>query len=196
MSAKHVVLGLLLEGPAYQYQLRDRMKHRLGPAWEVDTGQLSRIMRELARDELIVPVESATPRKPRRHVYRIAEQGVEELERWLDEGVEGVRLPRRPLLVKLALGGQRRLEDDALAKIDAYEADCMREGAQLTRLLREIPPDGLLVRADHLLLRLNLSADVAHLQGELTWARQARQIAGWFRTHEAVWPPTRRGRNE
>ncbi len=192
MSAKHVVLGLLLEGPAYQYQLRDQMKHRLGPAWEVDTGQLSRIMRELARDELIVPVDSVASSRSRRHVYRIAERGVEELESWLDKG-EGVRLPRRPLLVKLTLGGQHRLEGNALAKIDAYEADCTRVGSELTRLLTEIPPDGALVRADHLLLRLNLSADVAHVEGELKWARHARETVTWLQAHEAVWPPTRGG---
>jgi DNA-binding PadR family transcriptional regulator len=188
MSAKHAILGLLLEGPAYQYELRDRLKHRLGPAWEVNTGQLSRMMSELERDELIAPVDTVASTHSRRRFYSIAEQGVVELERWLDEEAERVKLPRRPLLLKLTLGGRQRLEDHALANIDAYEGDCMRVESKLAGLLAEIPADGRLVRADHLLLRLNLSADVAHLEGEIAWARHARQTVSWLLGHDAVWP--------
>ena len=191
VSAKHAVLGLLLEGPAYQYELRDRLKHRLGPAWEVNTGQLSRVVAELERDELIAPVAPVATRNRRRRFYCITERGMEELERWLEEEDEGVKLPRRPLLVKLTLGGRQLLQDNALAMLDAYEADCTHMTEELNRLLAEIPPDGSLVRADRLLLRLNLSADVAHVQGELAWARYARQMIAWLLTRDAVWPPTR-----
>jgi DNA-binding PadR family transcriptional regulator len=193
VSAKHAVLGLLLERPAYQYELRDRLQQRLGPAWGVNTGQLSRITADLERDELIVPVDTVAGPDPRRRVFEISDKGIEELESWLDEKVEGVKLPRRPLLAKLTLGGRRRLEADALAKIDAYEKNCVRVRAELSRLLTEIPPDGPLVRADHLLLRVSVGADVAHVDGELAWARQARQHVSWLLANDALWPSKRRG---
>ena len=44
------------------------------------------------------------------------------------------------------------------------------------------------MRADHLLLRLNLSADVSQLEGELRWARHAREMLSWLAGHEAIWP--------
>ena len=37
MSSKHALLGLLLDRPAYPYQLADRMQQRLGPSWKVLT---------------------------------------------------------------------------------------------------------------------------------------------------------------
>lgn len=194
MSNKHAVLGLLLEGPAYQYQLLYRLSDRLGPAWELDSGQLSRIMHGLEKEDLIVPVESAAGADPRQCVYGIVEQGVEELQRWHDEE-ERVRLPRRPLLVKLALGGRRRLEDDALAKLDAYENSCVRLGERLARLLKKIPPDGPLARADHVLLRVHLNADIVHVEGELKWSQLAREAVIWLQANDAAWPPFRESRD-
>jgi hypothetical protein len=47
------------------------------------------------------------------------------------------------------------------------------------------------VRADHVLLRLSLSADIFQLEGELRWARQARETVSWLLEHDVVWPSAR-----
>lgn len=189
VSAKHALLGLLIERPAYPYQLADRLKRRLGPAWKVNSGQLYQTVKALEKEGLIERVEALPERSERseRHVFEITEQGVLEFERFFCQGPDGVRLSRRPLLVKITFAGPRKLQK-ALEKIDAYERDCAKQLAQTARLRDELPAEGPLVRADHLLLRLNLSADVSQLEGELRWARHAREMLSWLASREAVWP--------
>lgn len=190
MSAKHALLGLLLEQPAYPYQLADRLKQRLGPAWEVNSGQLYQTIKALERDGLIERAEGEEPEREDRHVFQVTEEGEREFERFFRQGPETVRLSRRPLLVKLTLAGPRKLEQ-ALAKIDAYEQGCAKRLAEVARLREQLPREGPLVRADHLLLRLNLSADVVQLEGELRWARHAREMLSWLASRDAVWPAER-----
>ena len=189
MSAKHALLGLLLERPAYPYQLADRMAQRLGPAWKVNSGQLYQAVKALEKDGLIERVQAA-PEHEERHVFGITEHGVAEFERFFSAGTQGVRLSRRPLLVKITFAGPQKLQE-ALEKLDAYEQDCARQLAQTARLRDELPQDGPLVRADHLLLRLNLSADVSQLEGELRWARHAREMLSWLASRDAIWPSER-----
>lgn len=187
MSARHAVLGLLLERPSYQYQLTDRLQQRLGPAWAVKSGQMSQIFVGLARDKLIERVDDAGERVPAtRQVFAITEKGVAEFQRAFDEDTP-VRLPRRPLLLQITFAGPDRLRD-ALAKISAYERECTALIQEVMRSYRDVPLDGSLLRADYVLLRVNLSADLAHLEGELGWAAHAREMVSWLLTRGAVWP--------
>src|SRR5277367_6251073 len=182
MSAKHALLGLLLNRSAYPYELADRLEQRLGPAWAVNSGQLYQTMSRLEQDGLIERVDDAMGREDR-HVFAITGQGVEEFERWFEEATGSVRLLRRPLLVKLTLAGPERLRD-ALEQIDAYERDCAARMRELAHRRELLTVDGSRVRADHVLLRLNLSADVIQLEGELRWASQARETVRWLLEHE------------
>ena len=212
MSAKHALLGLLLDRAGYPYQLADRLQRRLGPAWEVNSGQLYQTVKALERDGLIERVRSGAGDHEERHVFAITGEGVEEFQRWFDQAPDTVRLPRRPLLAKITFAGPKRLKD-ALAKVDAYERECAQRLAQTAHLREELPVDtpegtphgggypkghtltgtgrqasGPLLRADQLLLRLNLSTDVFQLEGELRWARHARELLTWLEGSEAVWP--------
>jgi DNA-binding PadR family transcriptional regulator len=190
MSAKHALLGLLLDRPAYPYQLADQMQQRLGPAWRVNSGQLYQTIKGLEKDGLIVRVQGVSEDHGERHVFQATERGVLEFERFFDQTPEAVRLCRRPLLVKITFAGPRRLAD-AQAKVDAYEAQCATRLAETARLHEEISAEGPLLRADHLLLRLNLSADIFQLEGELRWARHAREMLSWLAGRQAVWPSRR-----
>jgi DNA-binding PadR family transcriptional regulator len=190
MSAKHALLGLLLERPAYPYQLADRMRQRLGPAWKINSGQLYQTVKALEREGLIERAGNGDPDHEDRHVFEITELGVSEFERFFCQTPAPVRLSRRPLLVKITFAGPQKLEK-ALAKVDAYERECAQQLAQVGRLREELPADGALLRADHLLLRLNLSADIFQLEGELRWARHAREMLSWLASRETVWPSGR-----
>ncbi len=189
MAAKHAVLGMLLHRPAYPYELADRLERRLGPAWAVNSGQLSQIIAKLEEAGLIERAEPVGCRTDR-HVFAITDDGVAEFERWFDEDVGSVRLPRRPLLVKITFAGAERLEG-ALQQIDAYEAARAAHLEDLSRTHEAISVDEPLVRADHVLLRLNLSADIIQLEGELEWAKQAREMLSWLLEHRVVWPSVR-----
>ncbi|MGH2912546.1 MAG: PadR family transcriptional regulator [Solirubrobacteraceae bacterium] len=187
MSAKHALLGLLLERPAYPYQLADRLAQRLGPAWKVNSGQLYQTVKALEKDKLIERIPDVSADQSDRHVFKVTAEGVLEFERFFSQGPEAIRLSRRPLLVKLTFAGQRHIEE-ATAKVDAYERECAQRLTEIARLREELSGDGPLLRADQLLLRLNLSADVFQLEGELRWARHAREMLSWLVERDAIWP--------
>jgi len=174
-----------------QDELADRLRHRLGPAWQVNSGQLYQLVKGLERDGLIERV-AHLPEHEDRHVFAITDAGVGEFERWFEQAADPVRLCRRPLLVKITFAGPQRMVD-ALAQVDAYELQCAERLREISQLRETLPEDGPLVRADHLLLRLNLSADLLQLEGELRWARHAREMLSWLASRDAVWPSQAQG---
>lgn len=190
MSAKHALLGLLLHRSAYPYELADRLQQRLGPAWDVNSGQLYQTISRLEQDGLIRRIDDANGSRDDRHVFEITGEGVQEFERWFDASAGGIRLSRRPLLVKITLAGPERLEH-AIEQIDSYERDCTSQLQALAGRRDTIAVDDTRVRADHVLLRLNLSADIFQLEGELRWATQARETVRWLLANEVVWPSAR-----
>jgi DNA-binding PadR family transcriptional regulator len=187
VSAKHALLGLLLDRPAYRYQLGDRLQERLGPAWKINSGQLYQTIERLEADGLIERIDSATDDQHERHVFAVTTAGEDEFEHWFEGSMSRTRLLRRPLLVKITLAGPERLKD-TLQEIDDYEGECAASLRERLRLREAIPLGGLRVRADHELLRLNLSADIAQLEAELGWARHARERIGWLLDQDAIWP--------
>ncbi|GAA2026716.1 hypothetical protein GCM10009839_26540 [Catenulispora yoronensis] len=82
MSLRHGLLGLLAEGPASGYDLARRFSEALGSVWPAQHPQ---IYSELARLETagLIEVESTGPR--RRKAYRITDEGLAEVRRWLAE---------------------------------------------------------------------------------------------------------------
>ena len=190
MSAKHALLGLLLHRSAYRYQLGERLEERLGPAWSINSGQLYQTIRRMCDEGLIERIDGELEDQDERHVFAITPSGVAEFDRWFEEITGGARLLRRPLLVKIALAGPER-QKDALKQIEAYERDCAARLKVLSYQRDEIPetPEvGSRVRADQVFLRLGLSADVAHLECELGWARHAHERVSWLLTEDAIWP--------
>lgn len=188
MSAKHALLGLLLDRPAHPYQLAGRLQQRLGPAWDVNSGQVYQLVKKLEDDGLIVRASESARKKGRedskdRHVYEITDAGIGEFESWFDHNGTAPRLCRRPLLVKVTFAGPERLAD-AMAKVDAYEVECAQRLREISELRETLPGSGPLVRAEQLLLRLNLSADIFQLEGELRWASHAREILSWLAIRE------------
>ncbi|HEV7161930.1 MAG TPA: PadR family transcriptional regulator [Solirubrobacteraceae bacterium] len=190
MSAKHALLGLLLQRSAYPYELADRLQARLGPAWEINSGQVYQTVRRLEQDGLIEQVDRAATVREDRHVFSITQRGVQEFERWFLSATSGARLSRRPLLVKITLAGPERLRD-TLAHIHAYELDCAERLKELSRWRETLPVEALTVRADHVMLRLGLSADIFQLDAELRWARHAHEVVSWLLERDPVWPSAR-----
>jgi DNA-binding PadR family transcriptional regulator len=191
LSAKHALLGLLIEGPAYPYRLADRLEARLGPAWSVDEGQLYRIIGQMEREGLIEPVGGRIEgQDKRRHFFAITDVGEREFEDWLDLVSGAVRLHRRPQLLKITFAGPERLST-ALGQLDAYEQSCTRRLNEFVEARDQIPRQHMPVRADHTFLRLNLGMDIALLEGELQRARETRETLLWLHEQpEAIWPPT------
>jgi DNA-binding PadR family transcriptional regulator len=190
MSAKHALLGLLLERSAYPYELADRLQGRLGPAWAINSGQVYQTIKRMEADGLIERAGGTGDAREDRHVFAVTDDGAEEFARWFDQTAGSPRLSRRPLLVKITLAGPERLRD-ALEHLAAYEHDCAARVKELSREQEKIPGHGgHQLRADHVLLRLNLSADIFQMEGELRWARHAHEMVSWLLSREAIWPST------
>lgn len=191
MSVRQAVLGLLQQRPAYSYELEERLRSQLGPAWDLTSGHVTGTMKALARDGLIEEI-SAAGGHGRRRVFAITDSGAEEHERWWADKTIDAHLSRRSILVKIALAGPERLTD-ALGHIDAYEHTYAEKLNELSRA-REDVPSGTPVRADHVSLRLGLSADIIELEGFLRWLRHAREAVCWLQAREVIWP-SRHGRS-
>lgn len=188
MSAKHALLGLLLHRPAYPYDLAKRLEERMGPAGVINSGYLSQMIKQLEDDGLIERVGGAVKNRGSRQVFAITEGGAEEFDRWFDETPNVARLSRKPLMLKITLGGPERLRD-ALEQIEAYERDCAALLNELSRIREEADlEEGPQLRADHVLFRLNLSAYINPLEGELRWAHHAHEQVSWLLSREAIWP--------
>jgi len=190
VSTKHALLGLLLEGSSYPYQLADRLQDRLGPGWAVGSGQVSNTIRQMEKEGLIEPTASGVREHKRRRFVSITESGEREFDDWLDAVLVAVKLPRRPELLKITLAGPERLST-AVEHIDAYEESCMRRLNEFLDARDSIPRQRARVRADYVLLRLNLSADISLLEGELQRAREVRETLLWLHSQpNAIWPST------
>jgi DNA-binding PadR family transcriptional regulator len=188
VSAKHALLGLLLHRPAHGYQLGERLQERLGPAWAINSGQLYQTIKRLESDGLIERVGGGAQDHEDRTVFAITDSGVDEFEDLQGKQDRDTRPLRRPLFVKIALAGPNRLKD-TLQHIDAYERECATLIKELSCELDRFPVDGLRVRADLVLLRLGLSADIAHFQAELGWARHAHEVVAWLLNQDnVIWP--------
>ena len=190
MSAKHVLLGLLLDKPAYPYQLGDHLQERLGPAWQINSGQLYQTIKWLSKEGLIERVDGSVGGRDDRHVFAITEPGVEEFERWRSEPTQGTRSLRRPVLVKLMFAGPEHREE-TLEEIDVYERTCTARVKQLVRERKKIPPEGPRVRADHVILKLALDVEVDHYEAELGWCRDARTRLTSLFEQDVIWPSRR-----
>lgn len=188
MSTKHALLGLLLEGPSYPYQLADRLKARLGPAWALNSGQVSNAINQMKKEKLIEPVADGPGGQKRRRSVSITESGEREFEAWLEAILVAVKLPRRPELLKITLAGPTRL-NTVLDHLEAYEERYTKRLNEFKDIRNLIPHQPTLVRADHVLLRLNLSFDISLLEGELQRAREMREMVLWLHAQpNAVWP--------
>src|SRR6267154_6261779 len=105
MSAKHALLGLLLHKPAYGYELADRLQARLGPAWAINSGQVSQTLRQMEAEGLIERVDGSSGAHAKRRFFAINERGLAEFDQWFASDTSMARLTRRPLLVKVTLAG-------------------------------------------------------------------------------------------
>ena len=185
MSAKHALLGLLLERPTYRYDLAARLQGRLGPTWGIRSGHLYQTIERMEAAGLIEPVDCEL--RGERRVYRVTESGRAEFESWFAQVPEGFGMARRPLQAKLSLASPERLADVS-EQIEEYARSCAKQLEARARERDSIATQGPRVFADEVMLRLGLSADVFALEAELRWAAHALEKVRWLAENEAVWP--------
>jgi PadR family transcriptional regulator, regulatory protein AphA len=188
-AAKHALLGLLVDRPAYGYELANRLAELLGPTWAINPGQVSHTLRALQKQGMITPVAEAPTDGKGRQVMAITQKGIDAVERWwLQDPARAVPLARRPLLVKLALARPERLQA-ALRQIEVYRRGCAEHLNEIARQ-HDAVPEGPPVRTDRVLLRLGLRGDMVQLKAELEWARDAHDVVSWLLYRDSMRPGT------
>src|SRR5207237_5768092 len=86
MPINHAVLGLLVQGPSYGYELRGSFERAIGPQWgTLNIGHLYQVLERLTRDGFVTRRTQHQEDRPDRVIYRLTVAGRGELERWLSE---------------------------------------------------------------------------------------------------------------
>lgn len=85
MSISHVLLGVLVAGPAHGYDLKREHDARFPGAKELAYGQVYAALQRLERDGMVDVAGTAQGGGPERTVYAVTPEGRAELERWLAE---------------------------------------------------------------------------------------------------------------
>jgi DNA-binding PadR family transcriptional regulator len=82
MSVKHTLLALLYQQPMHGYELNRQLKATVNAEWDVNPGQVVSTLNRLKEANLIDFEIVETDDAPDRKVYKLTEQGVEELRLW------------------------------------------------------------------------------------------------------------------
>src|SRR4051812_7873062 len=113
MSVRHAILGLLLQSPSHPYGVAARFDQQIGPAWDVNRGQVYQAISSLERDGLIEPVDpsgSGGGGSAAGPSYRTTASGAAEYERWFASPSARARPLRDGLFVKLGLSSPDDLD--------------------------------------------------------------------------------------
>lgn len=126
--ARHMLLGLLLDGPSHGYDLARAFgpDTALGGVVHLSASHLYALLARLERDALISGEHEAHGARPLRRVYHLTPAGREMVQHWVDEPVPRPRDVLLDFPLKLYLAGRldaaraARLIDRQRALFDTY----------------------------------------------------------------------------
>lgn len=175
MSAKHAVLGLVIERPGYGYQLAQRLDERFGSSGFAPSGVYS-ALDQLSRDELVRsagelgagPARRAAPRT----IYEATEEGIDHFESWM---LDPSPMPplRDELHMKIALCRPRNVPR-LIEMIEGQELVCLGR----LRDLRTANDEAGESSRDwaRLMGLLATEAEIAFWNARIEWLQNAREL--------------------
>jgi DNA-binding PadR family transcriptional regulator len=175
MSAKHAVLGLVIERPGYGYQLAQRLEDRFGSSAFAPSGVYS-ALDQLSRDELIRSAGEMGARPSRRAaprmIYEATEEGIDHFEAWMLEASPAPPL-RDELHMKIALCRPVNLPR-LIDLVYGQELACMGRLRDLKGRAEEDPADPN--EWSSLMRTLARDAEVAIWNARVEWLQGAREL--------------------
>ena len=81
---KGAVLGLLVQGPSYGYELANRLERQLGPGWSIVRPSLYRMLRGLDREGLVSSSQASEDTSSARIMYEATDLAESALVAWMD----------------------------------------------------------------------------------------------------------------
>jgi DNA-binding PadR family transcriptional regulator len=175
MSAKHAVLGLVIERPGYGYQLAQRLDERFGSSGFAPSGVYS-ALDQLSRDDLVRsagemgagPARRAAPRT----IYEATDEGVDHFEAWMLDPSPAPPL-RDELHMKIALCRPRNLPR-LIEMVSGQEVVCLGRLQDLKRLTGETSTSSR--DWSGLMRMLAAEAEVAFWKSRIEWLQSAREL--------------------
>jgi DNA-binding PadR family transcriptional regulator len=180
MSAKHAVLGLVIERPGYGYDLARRLRERFGSSGFAPTGVYT-ALDQLSTEGLVRSAGSLAgsraERAAPRTVYEATEAGREQFDRWMIS-TSSLAHVRDELNMKLALSRPRDLPA-LIELVGSQEEQCLARIEALKRL--DMPAEPVRARSDglawtHVSGLLVRDAEVRQLQARIEWLQRVSAI--------------------
>ncbi|WP_104106144.1 PadR family transcriptional regulator [Nocardioides sp. 616] len=163
MSVSHVLLGILAEGPAHGYDLKQHHDQRFPGVKPLAFGQVYAALAKLEKDGFVEAVETVAQGGPERTAYAVTEAGRAHLERWL-AATESAGPYSADDLVRKAVTALR-LGGDAAGFLAAQRRVHL---AAMKSLLE------LQSATDDVAGRIVIDHTVEHLDADLRWLETAR----------------------
>lgn len=183
-ASRHTLLALLVEGPAHGYRLNQRLQAKLGPEWEINSGQMSRELRTLEREGLVRPIDGAEGSQGRKRVMELTEDGYIQAERWLVGDAAGVSVSSPEFLAKVNLGGPEHREA-SLRHITTHEAECVEKLEKLQGIRDRTPI--FPVVTERLLKRCATICEMWQFEAQLHAAMLVRETIAVASENRAPW---------
>ena len=162
MSVPRVLLGILAEGPAHGYDIKQAHDRRFPGAKPMAFGQVYAALAKLEKDGLVEFVETGREAGPDRSTYAITTAGREALAAWLSATEPAGPYPADDLVRKTVTA--LRLGRDAAGFLAAQRQVHL---AALKRLL------ALQASTDDVAARIVIDHAVEHLDSDLRWLETA-----------------------
>lgn len=176
MSAKHAVLGLVIERPGYGYQLAQRLDERCG-AWGWERSGVYEALDRLEREGNVLGREQkrseTTGRRAPRVIYEATPHGKDYYREWVWRPTP-LSPVRQELDLKILLSGPEflpRLIDQSWAQ----ERHCIDELQALTSEAKASIPNGMPSWREAAAV-LQRDAAIAQLQMRIKWLQDARKV--------------------
>lgn len=166
---KGAVLGLLVEGPSYGYELANRLERQLGPSWTINRTTVYRTLRALEAEGLLFAEPGlGVDGRSDSVVFHATSRAEPAFVRWL-EGSPPLQEARVQLQAKMVAA---RAEDlpRLLVGLDRYERALFAREAEIEAGL----PPTLSLRAA--MMYLVRDCAIKELRAELLWAGTSRQM--------------------
>lgn len=175
MSAKHAVLGLVIEQRGYGYQLAQRLEQRCG-AWGWESSGVYEALGRLERDEHVrrggQKGSGADDRGARRVIYAPTPAGVEFFEAWVSKSSAPTPF-RQELDLKILLSGPELLPS-LIDQTWGHEQVCIDELRTLMSA-RRAPAAEHMSLWRSVALMLQHDAQVMMLETRIEWLQYARK---------------------
>ena len=108
---RYILLGYLKYYPMSGYDLKLNLEHSIAHFWHAHHSQIYTTMRKLEEEGLVTSEIHPQDGAPDRRVYNITEEGINEVNRWLDKPLNYASPIKEEFMVRLFFSSDRSSQE-------------------------------------------------------------------------------------